>query len=204
MKDEDARRPRRLDCEARGGRGSGRDGGAVGAQDEGGAEEVPRGEAGAMSGKKSNSQIRLDERYAFVRAVGRALEILGARNVEPVPPPPVAKGRLTDAEISIRVSGGRWILDLDVDGQALHVAPYGEWIACRFEKEPKDLIRAAALRANPSLNPYSYKWNWHFYSVGAGEKEARDFGLALCSLMPIERAAALVERLNAARLTEPA
>ena len=95
-------------------------------------------------------------------------------------------------------SGGRW--ELDLDGNQLHVAPYSKWIACRFENEPMGAIRTAALRNGESLNPFSFKWNFHFTIEEPGAKEAREFGLALCSLMPLEKAAPLVDRLNGVAL----
>lgn len=149
--------------------------------------------------KKSKSQQAFDARYAFVDAVDRVLEIVGARRDGPIPPRHAAKGRLTEAEIASRVAGGDWRLDLD--GTELWIAARSDWIACRFETLPTGLLRAAAVRANPHLNPHSGKWNWNFGS-GAGRREALEFGRALCSLMPLEQGAPLVELLeDAARST---
>lgn len=52
-------------------------------------------------------------------------------------------------------------LTLATKAGELHITPYGEWIACRFENIE---LAKRYLPAGPGhrLNPNSGKWNWHF------------------------------------------
>jgi hypothetical protein len=40
----------------------------------------------------------------------------------------------------------------------LHISPYDNWVACRWD----DVPRALAGHPKPAMNPYSGKWNFHF------------------------------------------
>lgn len=77
----------------------------------------------------------------------------------------------TIREFSIRTTCG-----------VLHISPYDTWIACCF-----DDVAAAKQHFPPvfglghdRLNPYSGKWNWHYFSL----PDWSDFRSALKDILP--------------------
>src|SRR2546421_7524318 len=59
----------------------------------------------------------------------------------------------------------------------LHVTPFGNWIACRFQ-DPG----AASRLCNGHCNPHSGKWNFHYPRVTA-EEAFLDFATALNTVL---------------------
>jgi predicted DNA-binding WGR domain protein len=69
----------------------------------------------------------------------------------------------------------------------LHITPFGNWIACRFQ-DPA----AASCLCNGHRNPHSGKWNFHYPRVTA-EEAFLDFTTALNTVLePVSSRAALM------------
>jgi hypothetical protein len=67
-------------------------------------------------------------------------------------------------------------------GGPLHVAPYDDFIACRFE-----WAKVAHGRVSGPVNPNSGKWNWHSGRDYPAVRTLADFEAALCEVLKVER-----------------
>jgi hypothetical protein len=59
----------------------------------------------------------------------------------------------------------------------LHITPFGNWIACRFQDPP-----AASRLLDGHCNPHSGKWNFHYQRITA-EEAFLDFATALNTVL---------------------
>ncbi len=71
-----------------------------------------------------------------------------------------------------------WSIETRAGSLLIH--PYADeidfWIACRFEdvSRAREVLGVKPYQVSGRLNPYSGKWNFHYY-VGAAEAEVADF-----------------------------
>lgn len=63
----------------------------------------------------------------------------------------------------------------------LDVTPCGDWVACRFH----DVERAVAKLGRDNMNPYSGKWNHHYFGRQPGSEVLLHFQLVLTPLLPV-------------------
>lgn len=71
------------------------------------------------------------------------------------------KSTVTDYLLSLGARPGRWYdYELDTPAGLLHLTPYENWLACRFDDVA--FGRAFTATCGHSCNPYSGKWNHHF------------------------------------------
>ena len=99
---------------------------------------------------RPNSQRFLKAQERFTKAVTKLFQSLGAR-----------PGRFYDSE-------------MDTPAGLLHLTVYGNWVATRFDDVA--LGRAFTESCGCPCNPYSGKWNFHFFD---GTAASLDPGVVL-------------------------
>lgn len=67
----------------------------------------------------------------------------------------------------------------------LHITPYGNWIACRFNDVEAAVARFGYHPSYGRLNPCSGKWNFHFAAVPAADALAEFEAEVLPLLLPV-------------------
>jgi hypothetical protein len=86
------------------------------------------------------------------RKTGEALKKLVAEHL-------IRLGAKPGGEVPFGILGLPYDFVLETKCGLLGVSPYDNWVACRF----RDVERAKAGTVSGYFNPYSGKWNHHYY-----------------------------------------
>lgn len=62
----------------------------------------------------------------------------------------------------------------------LYITAYDDWIACCFDNVQAAKTHYGVTTLGSRLNPYSGKWNWHYF----GTDDWSDFTAAMAEILP--------------------